>query len=108
MIYPSHHYDLPLLGIDFLSFGQVKNLIVMDFQPLFQDEAYLKKYIHPLQTLHDLYPDLAQGLEMKFYDANQYFSKYLLYHVRLISYNSQIYAESPKTPPLCTSIPLRS
>ena len=79
VIYPSHHYDLPLLGIDFLSFGQVKNLIVMDFQPLFQDEAYLKKYIHPLQTLHDKYPDLAQGLEMKFYDANQYFSKYLLF-----------------------------
>ncbi|MEA5625072.1 15,16-dihydrobiliverdin:ferredoxin oxidoreductase [Nostoc sp. UHCC 0251] len=79
VIYPSHNYELPLLGIDFLSFGQVKNLIVMDFQPLFQDEAYLKKYIHPLQTLHDKYPDLAQGLEMKFYDANQYFSKYLLF-----------------------------
>ena len=79
VIYPSHNYELPLLGIDFLSFGQVKNLIVMDFQPLFQDEAYLQKYIHPLKELHDKYPDLAQGLEMKFYDANQYFSKYLLF-----------------------------
>lgn len=79
VIYPSHNYDLPLLGIDFLSFGQVKNLIVMDFQPLFQDEAYQKKYIYPLKELHDKYPDLAQNLEMKFYDANQYFSKYLLF-----------------------------
>jgi len=79
VIYPSCRYDLPLLGIDFLSFGQVKNLIVMDFQPLFQDEAYLKKYIHPLKALHEKYPDLAQDLEMKFYDANQYFSKYLLF-----------------------------
>lgn len=79
VIYPSHCYDLPLLGIDFLSFGQIKNLIVMDFQPLFQDEAYLTKYIYPLKTLHDQYPDLAQDLEMKFYDANQYFSKYLLF-----------------------------
>jgi 15,16-dihydrobiliverdin:ferredoxin oxidoreductase len=79
VIYPSYHYDLPLLGIDFLSFGKVKNLIVMDFQPLFQDEAYLKKYIHPLKSLHEKYPDLAQNLEMKFYDANQYFSKYLLF-----------------------------
>lgn len=79
VIYPSHCYELPLLGIDFLSFGQVKNLIVMDFQPLFQDEAYLRKYIHPLKGLHDRYPDLAQNLEMKFYDANQYFSKYLLF-----------------------------
>ena len=79
VIYPSHHYELPLLGIDFLSFGKVKNLIVMDFQPLFQDQAYLTKYIHPLQALHNQYPDLAQNLEMKFYDANQYFSKYLLF-----------------------------
>jgi 15,16-dihydrobiliverdin:ferredoxin oxidoreductase len=79
VIYPNPTYDLPLLGIDFLSFGQVKNLIVMDFQPLFQDPAYLEKYIHPLQILHDRYPDLAQNLEMKFYDANQYFSRYLLF-----------------------------
>ena len=79
VIYPSYNSELPLLGIDFLSFGQVKNLIVMDFQPLFQDEAYLQKYIQPLKTLHDKYPDLAQNLEMKFYDANQYFSKYLLF-----------------------------
>jgi 15,16-dihydrobiliverdin:ferredoxin oxidoreductase len=79
VIYPSPQYDLPLLGIDFLSFGKVKNLIVMDFQPLFQDEAYEAKYIYPLKALHDQYPDLAQNLEMKFYDANQYFSKYLLF-----------------------------
>ncbi len=79
VIYPDPKYRLPMLGIDFLSFGQVKNLIVMDFQPLFQDEAYLEKYIKPLKVLHDNYPDLAQNLEMKFYDANQYFSKYLLF-----------------------------
>lgn len=79
VIYPSHHYELPLLGIDFLSFGQGKNLIVMDFQPLFQDPDYLTQYINPLKGLHDRYPDLAQDLEMKFYDANQYFSKYLLF-----------------------------
>ncbi|MGB8700763.1 MAG: 15,16-dihydrobiliverdin:ferredoxin oxidoreductase [Thermosynechococcaceae cyanobacterium] len=79
VIYPNHQYELPLLGIDFLSFGKVKNLIVMDFQPLYQDAAYQDKYIAPLKTLHDRYPDLAQNLEMKFYDANQYFSKYLLF-----------------------------
>jgi 15,16-dihydrobiliverdin:ferredoxin oxidoreductase len=79
VIYPSHHYDLPLLGIDFLSFGKVKNLVVLDFQPLFQDAEYQKTYIEPLKSLHEQYPDLAQNLEMKFYDANQYFSKYLLF-----------------------------
>lgn len=79
VIYPSHCYDLPLLGIDFLSFGRVKNLIVMDFQPLFQDEAYQEKYILPLKSVRDCYPDLVQNLEMKFYDANRYFSKYLIF-----------------------------
>lgn len=79
VIYPSHNYDLPLLGVDFLSFGKVKNLIVLDFQPLFPDENYQQKYIHPLKALRDRYPDLSQDLEMKFYDANRYFSKYLLF-----------------------------
>jgi 15,16-dihydrobiliverdin:ferredoxin oxidoreductase len=79
VMYPSHQYDLPFLGVDFLSFGKVKNLVVMDFQPLFQDAAYQTKYIQRLQSLHVKYADLVQGLEMKSYDANQYFSKYLLF-----------------------------
>ncbi|MEM0981359.1 MAG: 15,16-dihydrobiliverdin:ferredoxin oxidoreductase [Cyanobacteria bacterium P01_H01_bin.58] len=79
VIYPSHHFELPLLGVDFLSFGKVKNLIVMDFQPLFQDDAYLEKYIAPLKALHDQYSDLSQNLKMKSYNADQYFSKYLLF-----------------------------
>ena len=79
VIYPNPAYDLPLLGIDFLSFVKVKNLVVLDFQPLFQDEAYQAKYIEPLKVVRDRYLDLAQDLEMKFYDANQYFSKYLIF-----------------------------
>lgn len=79
VIYPAHHYDLPLLGIDFLTFGNKKNLVVLDFQPLFQDEAYLKKYIEPMRSIKNKYADLAQNLEMKFYDANRYFSKNLLF-----------------------------
>jgi 15,16-dihydrobiliverdin:ferredoxin oxidoreductase len=79
VIYPNHQYDLPFLGIDLLSFSNVKNLVVLDFQPLYQDDAYQAKYIAPLQSLHEKYRDLVQGLEMKSYDANQYFSKYLLF-----------------------------
>lgn len=79
VIYPAHHYDLPLLGVDFLSFGKKKILVVMDFQPLFRDRAYLDKYIEPMKDIRDRYNELAQNLEMKFYDANQYFSKYLLF-----------------------------
>ena len=79
VIYPSHNYDIPLLGIDFLSFGKKKILVVLDFQPLFRDRLYLGKYIEPMGEIRDKYNELAQNLEMKFYDANQYFSKYLLF-----------------------------
>ena len=79
VIYPSYRYDIPLLGIDLLSFGKNKILIVLDFQPLFQEKSYLAKYIEPMRALREKYNDLAQNLEMKFYDANQYFSKYLLF-----------------------------
>ncbi len=78
VIYPNHKYDLPLLGIDLLSFGKKKILVVLDFQPLFRDKVYIVKYVQPLQSLRDKYDDFAQNLEMKFYDANQYFYKYLL------------------------------
>lgn len=79
VIYPSHRYDIPLLGIDLLSFGKKKIIVVLDFQPLFRDAAYQEKYIEPMREIRDRYSDLAQNLEMKFYDANQYFSKYLLF-----------------------------
>ena len=79
VIYPAYNYDLPLLGVDFLSFGKKKILVVMDFQPLFRDRAYIEKYIEPMKEIRDRYSELAQDLEMKFYDANQYFSKYLLF-----------------------------
>ena len=79
VIYPSHHYDIPLLGIDFLAFGKKKILVVLDFQPLFRDRVYQEKYIEPMRSIRDKYNELAQNLEMKFYDANQYFSKYLLF-----------------------------
>ena len=79
VIYPSYHYDLPLLGIDFLSFGQKKILVVLDFQPLFREPEYLEKYIEPMGQIRDKYKELAQDLPMKFYDANQYFSPYLLF-----------------------------
>lgn len=79
VIYPSHQYDLPLLGIDFLAFGKKKILVVLDFQPLFREQEYLEKYIEPMRSIRDKYNELAQDLPMKFYDANQYFSPYLLF-----------------------------
>lgn len=79
VMYPNFMYDLPLFGLDFLSFGKVKHLVILDFQPLFRDATYLAKYTAPLQGLRDRYPDLAQDLEMKVYDADRYFSPHLLF-----------------------------
>jgi 15,16-dihydrobiliverdin:ferredoxin oxidoreductase len=79
VIYPNPQYDIPLLGIDLLSFGKKKILIVIDFQPLFRDRSYQEKYVEPMREMYEKYDDLAQNLGMKFYDANQYFSKYLLF-----------------------------
>jgi 15,16-dihydrobiliverdin:ferredoxin oxidoreductase len=79
VIYPNYNYDLPLLGIDFLAFGQKKILVVIDFQPLFRDRAYIDKYIEPMREIKEKYGALVQNLEMKFYDANQYFSPHLLF-----------------------------
>ena len=79
VIYPSYDYDLPLLGIDFLAFGKKKILVVLDFQPLFRTPEYIEKYIEPMREIRDKYNELAQDLPMKFYDANQYFSPYLLF-----------------------------
>ncbi|MEG4443958.1 hypothetical protein QUB47_16865 [Microcoleus sp. AT9_B5] len=45
VIYPTHNYDLPLLGIHLLSLSKKKTLVVLDFQPLFRDEAYIAKYV---------------------------------------------------------------
>ncbi len=79
VIYPHHTYDIPLLGIDLLSFNQRKNLVVIDFQPLFRDDDYQARYIEPMKPIYESYDDLAQNLGMKFYDANRYFSKYLIF-----------------------------
>lgn len=79
VLYPQPCYDSPVLGIDLLSFGKKKILVVIDFQPLFRDEAYRARYIEPMAEMYGRYGDLAQNLGMKFYDANQYFSKYLLF-----------------------------
>ncbi len=79
VIYPAHNYDIPLLGIDFLSFGKVKNLVVLDFLPLFNNKNYQDKYVEPMAKIRNKYQDLAQNIPMKFYDADRYFSKYILF-----------------------------
>lgn len=77
--YPDPKYDLPLLGIDFLSFGKKKVLCVLDFQPLVQDEAYLQKYCEPIAYIKAKYEGIAGTMSSRFYDETLFFSKQLAF-----------------------------
>lgn len=77
--YPDPKYELPLLGIDFLSFGKKKVLCVLDFQPLTQDEDYLKKYCERVAGIKEKYQGLSGTMSKKFYDETQFFSKQLVF-----------------------------
>lgn len=77
--YPSPEYDLPLLGIDFLSFGKKKVLCVMDFQPLTQEQAYLEKYCERMEAVRNKYEGLSGKMSARFYDEAQFFSKQLIF-----------------------------
>ena len=77
--YPHTKYDLPLLGIDFLAFGKKKILCVLDFQPLKQEENYLRKYIEPIMGIKERYKGLSGSMSKRFYDENVFFSKALAF-----------------------------
>lgn len=77
--YPSTEYELPLLGIDFLSFGKKKVLCVLDFQPLCQDPEYLKKYCEPVAPIKMQYEGLSGSMSARFYDEAQFFSRQLVF-----------------------------
>lgn len=77
--YPSPKYDAPLLGIDFVAFGKKKVLCVLDFQPLVQDEDYLRKYCEPIAYIKQKYKGISGTMSKKFYDETQFFSKQLAY-----------------------------
>lgn len=78
--FPETDRQQPLLGIDLLQFGlRDKLVVVMDFQPLRQDPDYLEHYMGGLKTLQQRFPTFALGEEMRSYDANRYFSPWLLF-----------------------------
>lgn len=77
--YPSPEYDLPLLGIDFLSFGKKKVLCVLDFQPLVQEKEYLAKYCEPVGSIKSKYEGLSGSMSARFYDEAQFFSRQLIF-----------------------------
>ena len=78
--YPDAKYNLPVLGIDLLSFNRKKYLAIVDFQPLHQDEDdHSTPYEHILHPIKDKYDNLKGRMSSKFYDETQFFSQEMLF-----------------------------
>lgn len=78
--YPDAKYNLPVLGIDLLSFNRKRYLAIVDFQPIHQDEDdHAMTYEHILHPIKDKYDTLKGKMSSKFYDETQFFSKQMLF-----------------------------
>mmetsp|Transcript_1169 Transcript_1169/g.2702 ORF Transcript_1169/g.2702 Transcript_1169/m.2702 type:complete len:418 (+) Transcript_1169:112-1365(+) len=78
--YPDAKYNLPVLGIDLLSFNRKKYLAIVDFQPLHPDEdSHSTIYEHILKPIKEKYDNLKGRMSSKFYDETQFFSKEMLF-----------------------------
>jgi len=80
--YPHESNNVPVLGIDLLSFGGKKYLGIVDFQPIHDDD---KDHSTPnfeseiLKPIRDKYPSLHGKMSAKFYDETKFFSKQMLF-----------------------------
>lgn len=78
--YPDPKYNLPILGIDLLSFNRKKYLAIVDFQPLHaQEEDHAQMFTHRLAPIKNQYQSLKGQMSSKFYDETQFFSKQMLF-----------------------------
>eukprot|EP00903_Cladosiphon_okamuranus_P007101 g6900.t1 len=78
VIYPHPSLDMPLLGIDLISFGG-KHLAGIDFQPLYEDDKCRSRYSAKLAPIKDKYPEFAQKMSPRFYDSARFFSEEMLF-----------------------------
>lgn len=78
--YPDPKYNLPILGIDLLSFNRKKFLAIVDFQPLYDDETdHATTFEHRLSPIKEQYDSLKGKMSSKFYDETQFFSQQMLF-----------------------------
>jgi 15,16-dihydrobiliverdin:ferredoxin oxidoreductase len=78
--YPDVKYNLPVLGIDLLSFNRKKYLAIVDFQPLHEEEEeHATCYEHILKPIKNKYDNLKGRMSSKFYDETKFFSKEMLF-----------------------------
>ncbi|KAL9190843.1 hypothetical protein ACHAXT_000549 [Thalassiosira profunda] len=78
--YPDAKYNLPVLGIDLLSFNRKRYLAIVDFQPLHDNEDdHATTYEHVLRPIKEKYDNLKGRMSSKFYDETQFFSQEMLF-----------------------------
>lgn len=78
--YPDAKYDLPVLGIDLLSFNRKRYLAIVDFQPLYEkEEEHAATYEDLLQPIKHKYESLKGRMSSKFYDETKFFSNQMLF-----------------------------
>jgi len=78
--YPDAKYNLPVLGIDLLSFNRKRYLAIVDFQPLHEsEEDHANTYEHIMHPIKEKHDNLKGRMSSKFYDETQFFSKEMLF-----------------------------
>jgi 15,16-dihydrobiliverdin:ferredoxin oxidoreductase len=78
--YPDAKYNLPVLGIDLLSFGGKKYLAIVDFQPIHDsEEDHSLTFEDRLAPVKAGFPTLHGKMSSKFYDETKFFSQEMLF-----------------------------
>jgi len=83
--YPHPESNLPLLGIDLLSFNRKRFLAIVDFQPLYDTKDVDRHSVSDkdlegmLKPIKAKYQSLQGQMSSKFYDETQFFSKQMLF-----------------------------
>jgi 15,16-dihydrobiliverdin:ferredoxin oxidoreductase len=78
--YPNPKYNLPILGIDLLSFNRKKYLAIVDFQPIHTNEDdHALAFENRLEPIKEKYESLKGRMSSKFYDETQFFSQQMLF-----------------------------
>jgi len=78
--YPNPKYNLPVLGVDLLSFNRKKYLAIVDFQPIHEEEEdHAIEFENLLEPIKEKYESLKGRMSSKFYDETQFFSQQMLF-----------------------------
>jgi len=78
--YPNPKFNLPILGVDILSFNRKKFLGIVDFQPIHTlEDKHALPFDARIKNIKENYNSLKGRMSSKFYDETQFFSQQMLF-----------------------------